>query len=197
MVNIQNKDLREKIAFIFYTSCELDDFMPQSISLSIPGKIKYSEGRFDETIAKTFSGRLFNCTKNIKLLENASLQIVWSLTLDEGGIISLAYSSDPEAFWVYSSSRDSFLKYNEKGSQLEILKAKLSCIRNKAICVVESAKLVFFRNNASEIYMFDGLQRKLFIDFTPIGAACLCPTKGSNRKITRKLYCSLSIQVNR
>lgn len=177
MVNIQNKDLREKIAFIFYTSCELDDFMPQSISLSIPGKIKYSEGRFDETIAKTFSGRLFNCTKNIKLLENASLQIVWSLTLDEGGIISLAYSSDPEAFWVYSSSRDSFLKYNEKGSQLEILKAKLSCIRNKAICVVESAKLVFFRNNASEIYMFDGLQRKLFIDFTPIGAACLCPTK--------------------
>lgn len=97
--------------------------MPQSISLTIPGKIKYSEGRFDETIAKTFSGRLFNCTENIKLLENASLQIVRSLTLDEGGIISLAYSSDPEAFWVYSSSRDSFLKYNEKGSQLEILKA--------------------------------------------------------------------------
>lgn len=176
MVNIQNKDLREKIAFIFYTSCELDDFMPQSISLSIPGKIKYSEGRFDETIAKTFSGRLFNCTENIKLLENASLQIVRSLKLDEGEIISLAYCSDPEAFWVYSSSGD-FLKYNENGSQLEILKAKLSYIRNKPICVVDSAKLVFFRNNASEIYMFDGSQRKLFIDFTPMGAACLCPTK--------------------
>lgn len=110
MAKIKNKDLREKIAFIFYTSCELDDFMPHSISLSIPGKIKYSEGRFDKTIANTLSGRLYNCTENIKLLENASLQVVRSLSLDEGGIISLAYCSDPEAFWVLSSSGESFFK---------------------------------------------------------------------------------------
>lgn len=177
MAKIKNKDLREKIAFIFYTSCELDDFMPHSISLSIPGKIKYSEGRFDKTIAKTLSGRLFNCTENIKLLENASLQVVRSLSLDEGGIISLAYCSDQEAFWVLSSSGESFLKYDEKGNQLEILKAKFFHFQNKAICVVDCAKLVLFKNNISELYMFDGSQKKLFIDVTPMGAVAICPTK--------------------
>lgn len=77
----------------------------------------------------------------------------------------------------YHLAENLFLKYDEKGNQLEILKAKCSHFQNKAICVVDCAKLVLFRNNISELYMFDGSQKKLFIDVTPMGAVAICPTK--------------------
>lgn len=177
MVNIQKEDLQEKMAFIFYTSCALDDNMPHPTPLSIPGMLKYSEGRLDKAIVRTLSGQVFNCIDNIKLLEKASMRIVKCLNLVKGEIVSLAYCSDPEAFWVHSADRNAFVKYDEKGNQIEIKNVKIFNARNKAICVVDGAKLVLFRNNISKLYMLDGSQKKLFIDFTPMSVACICPTK--------------------
>lgn len=73
MVKIKNKDLWEKIVFIFYIFCELDDFMLYLILLLIFGKIKYFEGCFDKIIVKILFGWLFNCIENIKLFENVFL----------------------------------------------------------------------------------------------------------------------------
>lgn len=175
MANIQNKDLKERMTFIFYT--DKDENMSQSISFSIPGIIKYSEGRFDEEIVRTLSGRVYNCADDLKLLKEASMQIIRNLHLGKDRIVSLAYSSDPEAFWVYSSGKNAFVKYDEDGNQIKILKAKISSVRNKPICVVDNAHLVLFRNDSSKIFMFDNSQRKMFIDVAPMAVACICPTK--------------------
>lgn len=100
------------------------------------------------------------------------MQIVSSLNLSKFGIISLAYCSAPEAFWVYSSGNNAFVKYDKDDTQMEVLKAKISNVRNKPICVVDNANLVLFRNDSSKIYM-----RKMFIDVAPIAVACISPTK--------------------
>lgn len=176
MVNIQNEDLQEKMAFIFYTACALDDNMPHPTPLSVPGMLKYSEGRFDKAMVKTLSGRVFNSTENIKLLEIASVQVVKCLNLGKGGIISLAYCSDPEAFWVYLSNGNAFVKYDGKGNELDTRKVEIGNLRNKPICVVDNEKLLF-RINASKIYMLEGSQKKLFNDATPMAVECICPTK--------------------
>lgn len=105
------------------------------------------------------------------------MQIVSSLNLDKFGIISLAYCSAPEAFWVYSSGNNAFVKYDKDGTQMEVLKAKISNVRNKPICVVDNANLVLFRNDSSKIYMLEDSQRKMFIDVAPIAVACISPTK--------------------
>lgn len=148
MGNIQNDDLQEKMAFIFYTACALDDNMPHTIPLSIPGLIKYSEGRFDKAMVKTLSGRVFNCAENIKLLQHASMEIVKCLNVEKCKIVSLAYCSDPEAFWVYSSSRNAFVKYDGRGNDLDTctLNVKIGNVRNKPVCVVDNEKLLFRYN---------------------------------------------------
>lgn len=136
------------MAFIFYTACALDDNMPHIIPLSIPGLIKYSEGRFDKAMVKTLSGRVFNCAENIKLLQHASMEIVKCLNVEKCKIVSLAYCSDPEAFWVYSSSRNAFVKYDGRGNDLDTctLNVKIGNVRNKPVCVVDNEKLLFRYN---------------------------------------------------
>lgn len=94
MVNFQNENFQEKIVFIFYTACEIDNDMPQSISSSIPGIIKYLEGRFDKALVKAVSGRLFDSAENSKLLEKASVQIIRSIGFGKGAVLSLVFCLD-------------------------------------------------------------------------------------------------------
>lgn len=132
------------MAYIFYTVSALDDNMPRPTPLSIPGMLKYSEGRFDKAMVKTLSGRVFNCTENSNLLENVSIQEVKCLNLGKGGIVSLAYCSDPDAFWVFFNKGNSFVKYDGTGIKLETINVKIGNLRNKPICVVANEK-PFFR----------------------------------------------------
>lgn len=176
VVNIQNDDLQEKIAFIFYSACALDDNMPHPTPLLIPKMLQYSEGRFDKAMVKTLSGRVFHSTENIKLLDITSMKVVKSLNLGNNGIISLAYCSDPEAFCVHFYGGNAFVKYDGKGNELDTLRVEIGNLRNKPICVFDNEKLLF-RYNASEIYMLEDSQKKLFFDATPLAVASICPTK--------------------
>lgn len=178
MENVQNENLQEKIAFFFYTVCATEDTFPKLIpSFSIPGRIKYSMGIFDKALVTTLSGRVFNCTGNIKLLENAYIQIIRCLNLVKEEIVSLAYCSDPEAFWVYPNGGNAFLKYDGENSQLDTLNVGIDHLRNRPICVVDNEKIVLFKKNSSTIYMLEDSQSKLFIDVAPMSVASICPTK--------------------
>lgn len=178
MENVQNENLQERIAFFFYTVCATEDTFPKLIpSFSIPGRIEYSMGCFDKALVTTLSGRVLNCTGNIKLLGNASIQIIRSLNLGKKEIVSLAYCSDPEAFWVYPDGGNAFLKYDGENNQLDTLNVEIDHLRNKPICVVDNENLVLFKKNSSTIYMLKDSQSKLFIDVAPVSVAYICPTK--------------------
>lgn len=113
VANIGNKDLKERMAFIFYT--DIDENMLQSISFSIPRMIKYSKGHFDKEKVRTFLARVYNCADILKLLEKESMQIVRSLNLGKDRIVLIAYR-------MYSSGKNAFVKY-EDGNRMEVLKA--------------------------------------------------------------------------
>lgn len=133
MVNFQNENLQEKIVFIFYTACEIDNDMPQPNSSSIPGLIKYFVGRFDKALVKAVSGCLFDSAENSKLLEKAAVQIKRIISLGNGAVLSLVFCLDTKAFWVFKSDRNAFERYDEKGNQSGTLNVNINQLLNKPI----------------------------------------------------------------
>lgn len=104
------------------------------------------------------------------------MQIVRDLNLDKDGIVLIAHLT-------YSSGKNAFVKYDEGGNEMDILKAKMFEVNQN--CVVKNANIVFFRNDFSKINMLEDSQTKIFFDVAPMAVACICPTKDDNLYIDR------------
>lgn len=177
MANIQNEDLQERISFILYNIRVTDNTFPRIFQpCSVPGMMKYSDGRLDKVLVQTITGRVYNGTENTKLLDTDTVQLIKIIELGEGVVLSLASCLEAETFWVFLSGKNAFERY-EKGLLIEEIKEINRSSQNKPICLVKNENLVLFRKDYSTIFMLEDPRMKLFLDVTPLAIVCICPTK--------------------
>lgn len=177
MANIQNEDSQERISFILYNVRVTDNTFPRIFEpCSVPGMMKYSDGHLDKVLVQTITGRVYNGTENTKLLDTNTVQLIKSIELGKGVVLSLASCIEAETFWVFLSGKNAFERY-EKGLLIEEIKESTRSSQNKPICLVKNENLVLFRKDYSTIFMLKDPHMKLFLDVTPLAIVCICPTK--------------------
>lgn len=176
MSNFQNEDLQEKIAFIFYTHCSIDDIPKECPTFSSPGILEYSEGCLERTLMCRIAGGVWKSPKNSKLLEREELQTIKVVQLHNGQIETLCYDSG--FYWVFLSNIASFGKYNEDGSCVEKLKVNIAHLKNKPFCVVDMEGVhAVYRKGPNQLFMMKDSKKELFIDVAPAAVACVCLTR--------------------
>lgn len=176
IVNFQNEDLQEKLAFIFYTHGSTDDIPKECPSLSSPGILKYSEGCLEKSFLRRISGNLWKSPKNSKLLKKEELQTIKIVHLDQEHIESLCYDSG--FYWVFQSNNSSFMKYNENGSCVETIQVDIKQLKNKPFCVVDMEGVhAVYRKDPHKLFMIKDSNKELFIDVAPASVACVCITR--------------------
>lgn len=176
MVNFQNEDLQEKIAFIFYTLCSTDDIPKECPSFSSPGILKYSEGCLEKNVMSRISGNVWKSPKSFKLLEKEELQTIKIVQLGNGQIESLCYDSG--FYWVYLSNKITFRKYNEDGSCVEKLQVNINHFKNKPFCIVNMEGVhAIYRKDPHKLFMIKDSKKELFIDVALAAVACFCLTR--------------------
>lgn len=108
MANIQNdhEDSQERISFILYNVRVTDNTFPRIFQpCSVPGMMKYSDGHLDKVLVQTITGRVYNGTENTKLLDTDTVQLIKSIELGKGVVLSLASCIEAETFWVFLSGK--------------------------------------------------------------------------------------------
>lgn len=88
-------------------------------------------GHFDKEIVSTFLARVYNCADILKLLEKEFMQIVRSINLGKDRTVLIAY-------WMYSSGKNAFVKYDEDGNRMEVLKAKMFEINQNVLLKMQT-----------------------------------------------------------
>lgn len=176
---IQSNNSPEKLAFIFYTTCELNVNLPEVCSsVKNPANLEYRvETRDLDKHSQTLLGHIIRSNDNITLRRKEMIEIVRVLKLAKTAILSLACCSQSQAFWISTIDSDAYEKYDEKGNLTNKIEVDISGRLNKPICLVENDDIeqVVYRNNITTIFAFHNLPRKLR-NVAPLLLSCLCAT---------------------
>lgn len=176
--SIQSNNSLEKLAFIFYTTCKLDATVPEvSESVLNPTNLEYRFETLDlNKHNQTLLGHVIKRT-DISLRRHEMFEIIRVVKLAKRTILSLAYCSKSEAFWISSSESESYEKYDKNGILTNKIDVDLSGRLNKPICLVEfdDIEQVAYRKHISTIFAFTESPRKL-MNVEPLLLGCLCKT---------------------
>lgn len=173
--NIQNEDSQEKISFILSSVSLTDDIPERCPSFSSPGTLTYSKGCLQKSLIHKISGDVIESQENTKLLEKKARQAIKTVYLNQGQIHSIC--SDSGLYWVFSSNKSTFTKHNEEGVCVDEINVNIQHCTNKPFCIVDNEGVhAVYKNDTYKLYMLKYSQQKLFIDFAPLGIACICLT---------------------
>lgn len=177
--SIQGNNSPEKLAFIFYTTCELDVTVPEVCSSVLnPASLEYRvENRDLGKHSQILLGHVIKRSDNINLRRKEMVETIGVVKLAKSGIMTLAYCSQSEAFWISSVDSDAYEKYDAKGHLTNKIEANISGKLNKPLCLVEvdDIEQIVYRNDTSGIFAFKDSPRKL-TNVQPLILSCLCTT---------------------
>lgn len=196
--NSQNKDLREKIAYIYYADC-LVDIPSECPSFTEPGVLEYSEAILDRH-GQIQLGSVSERLKNFHVNGKKMPQIIRTLTVGKEPIVSLAYSSKLNAFWIFSSDERAFRKYDMKENCTDKIEVKSPGFQNRQNIAV-GEKLVVYVDNPNKLFVLEDSRGELSINVAPMVAVCLCLTSDDDILVglhyrTEKIFANARFNVN-
>lgn len=176
--SVQSNNSPEKLAFIFYTTCAVDVTVPEVCSSDLnPATLEYRvETRDLNKHGQTLLGHVIKRT-DITLRRNEMIEIIRAVKLGKRAILSLAYSSQSEAFWISSEDSDAYEKYDEQGHLKSKIETNISGKLNKPFCLIEvdNIEQVVYRYDASTIFMYKNSPNQL-MNVTTLFPISLCAT---------------------
>lgn len=170
-------DLEKNISFILHSVCSTDDIIPENSSLSMSqGILKYLKGSLEKNLVHKISGSVIQSIENVKLLEQEAIKTVKTVFLNQGDILSLSHDSG--LYWLFSSNKTAFQKYNESGVCVDEIQVRLQKTKNRPFCVVDKEGVhVIYRTETNKLSMLKDSQQKLFVDVAPMRIVCICLTR--------------------
>lgn len=173
--NFQNEDPQERLLFILYGVCSIDDIIPEKCPPFInPGILKYLEGCLENPLMQKISGDVCKRFENTKLLREG--QLVKNIDLLQEKIESLSFDSG--LFWVFSLNKTAFCKYDQEGNCVDTIQVNIHRFKNQPFCVVDNDGVrAIFRSETHKALMIKDSCKKIFIDVSPFAVTCMCLTR--------------------